>query len=315
MSRPPVSVLVYHPHEAQAYARLVRAPRGRIRLRVTASPEEAKALIEDTEVLFTWGFPTDLLPSARRLRWIQVMGAGVDGFLDAPFPPKVMLTRTEGIFGPGMAEYTLGWLLWSAQRMEAFRWAQRAGRWDSVPPTLLRGKTIGIVGLGSIGRAIARVALAFGMRVIGVNRSGRRVPEVERVYRRAQLRELLGASDYLVLVLPLTPETRGFLGDAELRAMRPEAWLVNIGRGALVQGNALVRALQERWIAGAVLDVFTEEPLPSEHPLWAMPNVVVTPHVSGPSAPADIAPIFNDNLARFLRGRALRGRVDLNRGY
>ena len=121
--------------------------------------------------------------------------------------------------------------------------------------------------------------------------------------------------DYVVLVAPLTPETRGMLGEAELHAMRPEAWLVNVGRGALVQEEALVRALQERWIAGAILDVFAEEPLPTEHPLWGMPNVAITPHVAGPSDPGEIAPIFNENLRRFLEGKALKGRVDLRRGY
>ncbi len=313
--RAPVSVLVYHPDEAQAYARLVRAPRGRIRLRIASTPEEAKPHVEEMEVLYTWGFPSYLLPLARRLRWVQVMGAGVDGFLDAPFPPRVVLTRAHGVFGPWMSEYTLGWLLWSTQHIEAFRTAQRERRWEPTMPTLLRGKTLGVVGLGSIGREIARRARAFSMRVIGMNRSGRRVPEAERVYRRAGLRELLGASDYVVLVVPLTPETRGLIGEAEFRAMRPDAWLVNIGRGSLVQWDALARALQERWIAGAVLDVFPEEPLPAEHPFWGMPNVVVTPHISGPSDPAAIAPIFNDNLRRFLQGRALTGRVDLRLGY
>jgi len=119
----------------------------------------------------------------------------------------------------------------------------------------------------------------------------------------------------VVLVVPLTPETRGLIGDGELRAMRPEAWLVNIGRGGLVQEQALVRAIHERWIAGAVLDVFADEPLHAEHPFWGMPNVVVTPHISGPSDPAQIAPIFNENLRRFLDGRALRGRVEIRRGY
>lgn len=316
MPRPgPVSVLVYHPDEAQAYARLVRTPRGRVRLRVASTPEEAMPYVEEMDALYAWGFPTHLLPRARRLRWVQVMGAGVDRFLDAPFPPNVVLTRVEGIFGPWMAEYTLGWLLWSAQRMETFRLAQRARRWEPLSPSLLRGRTLGLVGLGSIGQTIARAAGAFSMRVIGMNRSGRRVPEAERVYRRGVLRELLGESDYVVLAVPLTPETRGLIGAAELRAMRPEAWLVNIGRGSLVQEDALVRALQERWIAGAVLDVFAREPLPPEHPLWGMPNVVVTPHIAGPSEPAEIAPVFNDNLRRFLQGRALRGRVDVRRGY
>jgi glyoxylate/hydroxypyruvate reductase A len=199
--------------------------------------------------------------------------------------------------------------------MEGLRHAQRLRQWEPAPPALLRGRTLGIVGLGSIGRAVARAARAFEMRVIGVNRSGRRIPEVERVFRRPALGEFLAASDYVLLAAPLTPETRGLIGNAELRAMRPEAWLVNVGRGGLIQEEALVRALHERWIAGAILDVFQSEPLPSDHPFWALPNAVVTPHISGPSDPAEIAPIFNDNLKRFLEGKTLRGRVDLRRGY
>jgi glyoxylate/hydroxypyruvate reductase A len=311
----PVSVLVYHPDEAQAYARLIDAPRGRARVRVASNPAEAAPHVEEMDVLYTWGFPTDLLPKATRLRWIQVMGAGVNGFLDAPFPPKVVLTRVEGVFGSWMAEYTIGWLLWGTQRTELFRAAQRARRWEPVNPIRLRGKTLGIVGIGSIGRAIARVARVLDMRVLGLSRTGRRVPEAERVYRRSSLHDLLAASDYLVLAAPLTPETRGMIGEAEFHTMRPEAWLVNVGRGDLIQEPALVRALQERWIAGAVLDVFAQEPLPAEHPLWGLPNVVLTPHISGPSEPAEIAPIFNENLRRFLDGRPLRGRVDIRRGY
>ena len=148
MPRPgPVSVLVYSPDEAQTYARLIRAPRGRVRIRTAATLSEALAYVEEMDILYTWGFPTKLLPDANRLRWIQVMGAGVDAFLDAPFPPRVTLTRVVDVFGPWMAEYTIGWLLWAAQQTEQFRAAQRAQRWEPVTPTLLRGKTLGIVGL------------------------------------------------------------------------------------------------------------------------------------------------------------------------
>ncbi|MGH7535352.1 MAG: D-2-hydroxyacid dehydrogenase, partial [Gemmatimonadales bacterium] len=311
----PVTVLVYHAEEAQAYSRLIQAPRGRVRIRVATTPAEALPYVEEMEVLYTWGFPTSLLPLARRLRWVQVMGAGVNAFLDAPFPPKVVLTRAEGVFGPWMAEYTFGWMLWGTQHMEVFRSSQRMHRWDPINPARLRGRTLGVVGLGSIGRAIARLARAFQMNVIGVRRSGLRIPEVDRVYGRPGLREVLAASDYVVLVVPLTPETRGLIGEAELRVMRPESWLVNIGRGDLVQEDALLRAVQERWIAGAILDVFAEEPLPDAHPFWGVPNVVVTPHISGPSDPSEISVGFNDNLRRFLAGRALRGRVDVRRGY
>lgn len=315
MPRGPVSVLLYHPDAAADYARLVRAPRDRIRLHVASTREEAVPHLPEAEVLYTWGFPRELLPRAKRLRWVQIMGAGVDRFLTAPLPSDVKLTRAPGVFGPWMAQYTLGWLLWVTLRMEAVRQAQQARRWAPFNADRLHGRTLGILGAGSIGRAIARAARAFGMRVTGVTRSGRRVAGVDRVYGRGALRAFLREADYVVVVLPLTPETRGIIGEPELRAMKPSAWLVNIGRGPLVDEAALIRALQERWIAGAILDVFPKEPLPPEHPLWGLPNVVVTPHIAGPSTPEEIAPIFNANLRRYLAGRRLLGLVDRRRGY
>jgi phosphoglycerate dehydrogenase-like enzyme len=172
-----------------------------------------------------------------------------------------------------------------------------------------------VVGLGDIGRTIAAAARGLGMRVVGVSRTGRHVREANRVYRLPQLGRALGEGDFVVLVLPLTDQTRGLIGPAALAAMRPAAWLLNIGRGAVVDEAALVTALRERRIAGAVLDVFAREPLPPDHPLWALDNVVITPHISGPSTAPEIAPVFNDNLARWLARRPLRHVVDRARGY
>jgi phosphoglycerate dehydrogenase-like enzyme len=171
------------------------------------------------------------------------------------------------------------------------------------------------VGLGDIGRTIARRALALGVRVVGVSRSGRRVPGIARVYRAAALPRALAEGDVVVLVLPLTPHTRGLVDARTLAVMKPDAWLVNIGRGALVDEDALLAALRERRIGGAILDVFATEPLPAGHALWALDNVVVTPHISGPDLPGALASVFNDNLVRFLAGRPLRHVVDRRRGY
>jgi phosphoglycerate dehydrogenase-like enzyme len=267
-------------------------------------------------VLYAWKFPPDLYAKAGRLRWIQGMGAGVDWALVPDLAPGVMVTRAPGVFGPWMAEYVLGGCLWVTQRMAAYRAAQARREWiQHRSPERLGGKTLAIVGLGDIGRTVARAARAVGMRVIGVTRSGRPVAGVARVYPRRELGRALGAADFVVLVVPLNEATRGMIGTAELAAMRPTAWLLNIGRGALVDEMALVRALERRTIAGAILDVFTTEPLPSAHPLWGLDNVVITPHISGPNTPEEIAPIFNDNLARHLAGRPLRHVVDRRRGY
>jgi phosphoglycerate dehydrogenase-like enzyme len=215
-----------------------------------------------------------------------------------------------------MAEYVLGWCLWVTQRIAAYRDAQRRRQWiQHVPPERLAGKTLVIVGVGDIGRVVARAARGLGLRVIGVTRSGRRVAGLERVYPVRALRRALGAADFVAVILPLNERTRGLIGAAELAAMRPTAWLLNIGRGPVVDETALIHALERRAIAGAVLDVFATEPLPPDHPLWALDNAVITPHISGPSTPEELAPVFNDNLARYLAGRPLRHVVDRRRGY
>jgi phosphoglycerate dehydrogenase-like enzyme len=312
----PLDVLVYDTGDASNYARLIRAPRGRVRLHVASTPAEAAAHIGAADVLYAWKPPVDLYARAPRLRWLQAMGAGVDWALVPELPAGVTVTRAPGVFGPWMAEYVLAWCLWVTQRIETYRRAQARREWiQHVPPERLAGKTLAMIGLGDIGRVIARAARAQGMRVIGVTRSGRPVAGVERVYRRADLRRALAAADFAVLVVPLNEHTRGMIGAAELAAMRPTAWLVNVGRGALVDERALVAALERRTIAGAVLDVFATEPLPPDHPLWSLDNAVVTPHISGPNVPEQIAPVFNDNLARHLAGRPLRHVVDRARGY
>jgi phosphoglycerate dehydrogenase-like enzyme len=216
-----------------------------------------------------------------------------------------------------MAEYVVGWCLWVTQRMAAYRVAQVRREWVQhvTVPERLAGKTLAIVGLGDIGRVVARAARGLGMRVVGVTRSGRPVAGVDRVLPRRALRGALGDADFVVLVVPLNDDTRGMIGAPELAAMRPTAWLLNIARGPIVDEPALLRALERRTIAGAILDVFAAEPLPATHPLWRLDNVVVTPHVAGPNVPEEIAHVFNDNLARYLAGRPLRHVVDRRRGY
>jgi phosphoglycerate dehydrogenase-like enzyme len=153
------------------------------------------------------------------------------------------------------------------------------------------------------------------MHVVGVSQSGRTVAEAERVYRVRDLEKALAAADFVVLTVPLTEKTRGLIGAAELAAMKPSAWLINVARGAIVDEAALLEALWAHRLGGAVLDVFAEEPLPAGHPLWEFDNVVITPHISGPSTPGEIAPIFNDNLRRYLAKRPLRFLVERTRGY
>lgn len=311
------SILVYHPEpgEAQAYARLIKQTKPPFAVAVCATPAEALPHIGDAEILYAWNFPRELLPRAAKLRWVQNMGAGVERVMLPELPRRVRVTRVAGIFGPWMAEYVLGWCLWLTQRTELFRAQQRERRWRQADPLRLHGTTLCVVGLGDIGRTIARAARGFGMRVVGVSRSGRKVAEAERVYKTRDIRDAIAGADFVALTAPLTEATRGLIGAAELAAMRPSAWLINIARGPVVDEVALLDALRANRLGGAVLDVFDEEPLPRGHPLWELRNVVITPHISGPSTPGEIAPIFNDNLRRYLAGRTLRYGVDRKRGY
>jgi glyoxylate/hydroxypyruvate reductase A len=310
-------ILVYYPQagEARAYADLIRLPSRSFSVHVASTPEEAEGPAAEAEIFYCWGLPSRFLGHAKRLRWIQCMGAGVEHLLVPELPAHVRITRAAGIFGPWMAEYSVGWCLWVTQRMQGFLASQAARRWEPVDPIPLRGQTLCVVGLGDIGRHVARAGRALGMRVIGVTRSGRGPREAERVYRTAARRSALARADFVVLTLPLSDATRGLLGAAELGAMKASAWLINVARGPIVDEAALLSALRRGRLGGAVLDVFDIEPLPPEHLFWGMDNVVVTPHISGPSTPREIGPIFADNLRRYIAGRPLRHQVDRTRGY
>jgi glyoxylate/hydroxypyruvate reductase A len=315
-ARQSATVLVYRPTDADTFAALVRAPRDRAKIHAAGSLDEAAKVIGEADVVWAWKFPPALYAKAPRLAWLETMGAGVDWALVPELPPRVTVTRAAGIFGPWMAEYTLAWCLRVTQRMAEYQEAQRAHRWRAeLLPDRLAGKTMVIVGLGEIGRTIAHAARGLGMRIVGVSRSGRRAPGASRVYRTPHLARALGEGDFVVLVTPLTASTRGLIGQRELAAMKPSAWFVNIGRGPLVDESALVTALTEKRLAGAVLDVFATEPLPPAHLLWTLDNVVVTPHIAGPDVPKELPAAFNANLARYLARRQIRHVVDRRRGY
>jgi glyoxylate/hydroxypyruvate reductase len=310
------TILVYHPDEAEHYAALVRAPRSRVTLRVCGTPEDALRVAPDVDVAYGWKIPPAFYEKASKLTWVQAMGAGVDWALVPELPANVRVTRAPGVFGPWMAEYVVGWCAFISQRVETYRAGQREHRWiDAVLPARLCGTTLLIVGLGDIGRTIARAAGALGMRVLGVSRTGAPARGVARVYKSRDLGRALPLADWVVVTVPLTAATRGLMGASELAAMKASAWLINIARGAVVEPSALLDALRRRAIAGAILDVFPTEPLPADDPLWDFDNVVVTPHIAGPSTPEEIAPVFTDNLTRYLAGRPLRHVVDRRRGY
>jgi glyoxylate/hydroxypyruvate reductase A len=305
------SILVYYPDpvEARAYADLIRLPSRAFRVHVASTPEEAAGPGASAEILYCWGPPRPLLAGARGLRWIQCMGAGVERLLVPELPAGVRVTRAAGIFGPWMAEYTLGWCLWVTQHMDGFRASQRQRRWAPVDPVPLRGQTLCVVGLGDIGRTIAKSARALGMQVIGVTRSGGAARDVVRVYRTKALRAALARADFVVL--PAARETAGFWSGRAGRDEAP-AWLLNLARGPIMD-RPRCWTLRGRRIGGAVLDIFNTTP-PADH-RWRFDNVVVTPHISGPSTPREIGPIFNDNLRRYATNRPLRHLVNRLQGY
>lgn len=258
---------------------------------------------------------------APRLRWIQLTSAGADRLLNSGFiEGGVAVTTVSGLHATPIGEFVLSAMLMFAKGAPQTMRAQLKHEWARFAPRELRGSTVGIVGFGHIGAEVGRLAQAFGCRVIATKRSaapGETSPGADEILPATDLHRLLGESDYVVLSMPLTPETRGMIGERELRAMRPGAVLVNIARGAVIVEADLIRALDEGWIAGAALDVFVQEPLPATSALWDKENVIVTPHISGGTQIYNerAVEIFADNLRRYLAGDPLRNVVDPARGY
>lgn len=280
------------------------------------------ALLAEAEVIYGFRLPEDLVRRAPRLRWVQVMSAGVDRFLeDEEFrKSKVVLTNVSGIHAVPIGEFVICLILMFTKGAPLSFQLKQQRKWERFLPTVLRDKTVGIVGLGSIGREVARLSKAFGMRVLAMRRSARatgRARYVDLLLPPDRLPQLLAQSDFVVLALPLTMETRGLIGERELRTMKRSAYLINIARGEIVDEPALVRALEEGWIAGAGLDVFATEPLPPDSRLWELPNVIFSPHIAGGMEDYVLraTEIFCENLKRYLSGKRLLNVVDKRRGY
>lgn len=271
---------------------------------VAETPEESHDLLSSAEVAIAGRFPDEFLESANDLRWLQAMSAGVDFIDQEAFVARgIALTNAAGVHPQPAAEQTFGCMLTFERQLHVAIENHRRGVWERYSPGELAGKTLGVVGLGAIGARIAELGQAFGMTVIGTKRDTASVPaSVDEVYAPADLREVLTRSEYLVLACPLTEDTRGMIGEEQLRAMKSDAVLVNVARGGVVDQDALVRALQYRHIRGAALDVFEEEPLPADSPLWDLSNVLVTPHVAGstPRYAERLAEIFVRNYERYL---------------
>ena len=269
-----------------------------------------------------YGLPDlNLLPQATALRWIQLASAGVPAPLcPAAAQQNIRVTNLAGLYGPTIAGHALGLMLILSRNLHVAQRNQLDKKWDRTVASTMRdlhGKTIAVVGLGNIGQNIARLCKALGMRVVGCRRTPRPTPFTDRVYAAAEMRTMLAEAEYVTVAAPLTRETDGMLGPAEFQAMRPGAIYVNVSRGPVAQEAVLVDALKSGHLAGAGLDVFAVEPLPAEHPLWTLPNVVISPHYSGETVNNSALPAqrFARNLRNWLAGRDLEGPVDLALGY
>ena len=293
--------------------------------------------LAETEVLYTWSAiprPED----APRLRWVQFHSAGIDHAKGHPILDcNIALTTTSGVHAVPIAEYTMASILAWAHRLPRMLTYQKrgiwpGGRWNKFVPQELFGATIGILGYGSIGRQVARLAHAFGMHVLTTKRDPRRIVDEgyqldgvgdpsgelpDRIYPAAATLSMLPECDYVVVCAPLVAETYHLIDATALKAMKPTAYLVNVGRGKLIDEAALVDALDKGWIAGAGLDVFEVEPLSADSPLWKHDNVILSPHVAGFTSSYDrrAIEVFGRNLRRYLDGRPLLNLVNREHGY
>ena len=290
------------------------------------APEAFEQVARRATAILAWSASADLLRQVLRMsprvRWVHSIWAGVDQLpLDDLRESGVALTNARGVFSAALGEWVVGAILYFAKDLRKLVRDQMAGRWVPYHVEAVAGRTVGIVGYGDIGRAVAVRVRALGMRVLGLTRhgvvGGQADDMAERIFGTDERLQMLGQCDYVVIAAPLTRETRGLMGSAEIAALRPEAVLINIGRGPIVSEEALVDALREGRIKGAALDVFDREPLPEGHPYYGLENVLLSPHSADRTAGwlDGAVQLFLDNLERHRKGEALANVVDMERGY
>lgn len=278
----------------------------------------------DAEIYFSWFYlkPTTLhrvLDAAPSLRWHHAPNAGVNHILTPKYLERdLILTNGAGVHGIPIAEFVITYLLAYTKRLPILYQLHAEHNWQRGLPNIeLFGKTLLIIGAGGIGQEIAVRAKAFGMRIFGSSRQSQPLPNFDKVVGANEWKELLPEAEFVVIAAPLTPETKGLIDLETLRLFRPDSYLINIARGAIVDESALTKALQEGWIAGAALDTVFTEPLPAESPLWTLPNVFITPHCSGnsPRVKERTIALFLENFTRYRQGQPLRNVVDKTAGY
>jgi len=257
----------------------------------------------------------DALPLLTHLKWAQSIYAGVEPLVDPTQRRDYILTNARGVFGDSMSEFVFGYLLFFKKRIRARVLAQRAKKWDDEDGGILRGKTIGLLGVGSIGAHLAATAKHFKMNVRGFTRSSEDCKEVDNYYHGEDLLKFADGLDYLVSVLPRTEGTNKIIDANVLNVLPPHALFINVGRGNAVDNSALIDALNNNQIAAAVLDVTEPEPLPEDHPFWTTENLFLTFHTSAMSYPEDMVELFVENYKLYIEGKPLKHQVDFERSY
>ena len=310
-------VLVYHPALLDEYMNGLQKGRPDLIYFPCRTRQEAELHISEADILFgSTSFPGDLLKKGSRLKWIQVMGAGVEQFaLSRVIPEGVPLTRVKGSFGPRMAEYVLAHMLFNTQKIALGLEQQHQHRWELYFPEVLFEKTLGVAGLGSVGRAVAQKAAALGMTVYGLDMEPREYPFLKQCFGLKDIHEFAEKLDFLSICLPLTSNTRGLFGQEVFSHMKKTACIINISRGPLIVEKDLIAFMKSGKLNGAILDVTDQEPLPPESELWSLPGVRVTPHMSGPSLPSEVLAVFFENLNLLEREQTLINIVDLEQEF
>lgn len=286
---------------------------------VAAELPDVNILTEPTdECEIALGAPSMIakeLDNLPNVKWVQSTWAGVEPLLDPSLRRDYVLTNARGVFGGLMSEFVFGYLLAHERKIFELAQAQQRREWMRFLTGTLRGKTIGLLGVGSIGAEVARTAKFFGMTVRGYTRSSEDCEFVDEYFHGDELLKFADKLDYLISILPNTKDTRKLVDADLLSALPPHCVFINVGRGSAVDESALISALENDKLAGAVLDVFEQEPLPQEHPFWTTKNLIMTFHTSAPSFPEDIAGVFIENYRLYIEGKPLKYQVDFERGY
>jgi phosphoglycerate dehydrogenase-like enzyme len=278
-------------------------------LEITDDPKACEIVLGEPNLI------RDRLPLLSRLKWAQSIYAGVEPLVDPAQRRDYTLTNARGVFGEPMSEYVFGYILFHEKKiLERIR-AQQAKQWQRVESGVLRGKTIGLLGVGSIGAHLSGTAKHFKMNVRGFTRKSEASKQVDQYFHGDDILKFVNGLDYLVSVLPRTKATNQVVDANVLAALPPHAVFINVGRGNAVDESALVKALHEGKLAAAMLDVFEKEPLPEDHPFWTTPNLYMTFHTSAITYPPDMAKLFAENYRLYMEGKPLKHQVDFERGY